>query len=260
MSLPSVNFFGFKISVFTKEELLKTIEYSIFNNESMVYYGYSLAALIYIKKYPLYYKTTNNFDVMVTDGSVFYMFAKFFGFNLKTNISIPELTLMTLDLANKNCYSLMLIGGIKKVNEKAYNNLKIKYPNICYREGLDGYYKSEEKERVFLHIKKNKPNIILLGMPTPKKQLMAAEIKEKLNTNIIIPFGGMIDVLAGKEKLTPRWLKKIGLASIYRHIQNPKRLPELFIIYILTLKIFCICFVLKYLLHRKEINIPNLIL
>jgi UDP-N-acetyl-D-mannosaminuronic acid transferase (WecB/TagA/CpsF family) len=41
--------------------------------------------------------------------------------------------------------------------------------------------------------------------------------------NIIIPCGGMIDVFAGKVKLASPFLKKIGLATLIRVIQEPRR-------------------------------------
>ena len=260
MELQEVDFYGLKISVFTKEELIKSIEEVIQSNQSKVYYGYSLAVLIYLKKYPNYFKTTSKFDVMVTDGRLFYLMAKFFDFKLKYDISISQLTLLSLELANKNKYRVMLLGGTEESNKLACNNIKLKYININFCEGINGYFSKNQKKEVFQSIKLNEPNILLIGMPTPQKQLFASEIKNILSSSIIIPCGGMIDVIAGKEKLTPGWLKKLGLASIYRHLQHPKRIPELIHIYFLSIKVFTICFYLKNIKKSKNINILSIIL
>jgi N-acetylglucosaminyldiphosphoundecaprenol N-acetyl-beta-D-mannosaminyltransferase len=34
----------------------------------------------------------------------------------------------------------------------------------------------------------------------------------------------MVDVIAGKTKITPKWIKKLGFAWLYRIMQEPRRL------------------------------------
>jgi len=260
MHLPSINFYGLKISVFTKEELKKSIENVIQSEHSKIYYGYSLAVLSYLKKYPSYYGTTSKFDVMVTDGRFFYLLAKFFGFKLKYDVSIPRLTILAIEMANKMNLKLMMIGSTTNLNNKASINIKNQYPGIKLCSGQDGYFKKEEKENIFELVQKNKPDILLLGFPTPAKQQFALEIKDKIEGCVILPCGGMIDILAGKEKLTPLWVKKFGFASIYRHIQHPKRLPELMKIYYLTIKVFVVILYQKKIKKSNTISIPAIIL
>ena len=48
--------------------------------------------------------------------------------------------------------------------------------------------------------------------------------KQEIDTRIIILCGGMIDVLAGKTKISPPIIKRLGLASFYRVFQEPRRL------------------------------------
>ncbi len=256
MELPAVDFFGFKVSVFTKEELVQSIKENVNGKASKVYYGYSLGVLRFIKKYPSYHPITETFDVMVTDGRLFYLLAKLFGYKLKFDISIPRMTILTLEIANELNLKVMLIGGTIESNGKAAESLKAKYPGIQLCEGRDGYFMEDEKELVFTIIEQKAPNVLLLGFPTPAKQIFAAEIKSRIKGCVIIPCGGMIDILSGKEKLTPLWIKKIGLASFFRHFQHPKRFPEIFDIYYLTAKVFLTCFYYKFILRHKEISVP----
>ncbi|HUW07519.1 MAG TPA: WecB/TagA/CpsF family glycosyltransferase [Williamwhitmania sp.] len=258
--LPSVNFFGLKISVFSEEELIFSIEQGMVNNTpAKIYYGYSLAVLSYLKKYPSYHKTAQKFDVMVTDGRLFYLLAKLFGFKLKYDISIPMLTLLAIDIAANSGSKIMLVGGTSESNAQANANLKINHPNINVLAGIDGFYDRAQEVEIIAKIVDSKPNLLLLGLPTPEKQLLATKLRPLLNGCVIIPCGGMIDVLAGKEKLTPHWLKKIGLASIYRHIQHPKRIPELILILFRTLKVSSVIFYLKFIRRSENIDIPSIV-
>lgn len=258
--LPSINFFGLKISVFSEEEFTLSIEQGMVNNSpAKIYYGYSLAVLSYLRKYPSYHKTSQKFDVMVTDGRLFYLLARLFGFKLEFDISIPRLTLMAIEVAEKYRLKVMLVGASKESNNQAIANLKINYPNIAELIGIDGFYDRAQEVEIIAKIIDFRPNLLLIGLPTPEKQQLAEKIRPLLNSCIIIPCGGMIDVLAGNEKLTPYWLKKIGLASVYRHIQHPKRIPELIMVLYLTLKIVFVILYLKLIRRSKNIDIPTIV-
>lgn len=257
--MEAINFFGLKVTSFTEVDLNNYIEKCLESNESYVYYGYSLAVLSYLNKYHEYYNVTSQFDLMITDGRIFYILIKLFGYNIKYDISIPRLTFKVLDIANKKNLKVFVLGGTKESNTLACKKIKGLYSNISEIRGKDGYFSSEELDSIIESIKLFKPKIIFIGMPTPQKQVLALKIKNRISGCIIIPFGGMVDVLADKEKLTPLFIKKIGLASIYRHIQNPKRLPELFIIGIRALYIFPYCAFHKFIFNNDKISIPEIL-
>ena len=192
MSLKSLDFFGLKVSSFTRQELINSLKHVVRSKDSAVYYGYSLAVLSYIKKYPNYLDITSQFDVIVTDGRLFYLLAKFFGLKLKYDISIPRLTLLTLELANSEGYNVTIFGATKKSNEGAQKNILKKYPEITKCSGFDGYFDFRERKDIYGEIISSMPNILLLGLPTPQKQIVANELREVLASCIIIPCGGRV--------------------------------------------------------------------
>ena len=224
LELRKVKFIGLSISIFELSELKKYIKNVVEHNAAKVMYGYSLWTITALKKYPELYKYAEQSDVLVTDGRPFFLLAKFHGLPLKHDISIPNLVFLTLDLANKNGWSVFLLGADKQINEKAQINVRKKYSNIKNIDGIDGYYSSDQSEEIKKKIKKFAPNILLIGTSSPDKERIAVEWKNSVNANIIIPCGGMIDVLGGKTKVTPVLLKKLGLASFYRLSQEPRRL------------------------------------
>jgi UDP-N-acetyl-D-mannosaminuronic acid transferase (WecB/TagA/CpsF family) len=64
-------------------------------------------------------------------------------------------------------------------------------------------------------------------MSTPKKEEFVIRNKGKIGATLIIPCGGMVDVLAGKTTRSPRWVKRMGLATFYRIAQEPRRLMRI---------------------------------
>jgi N-acetylglucosaminyldiphosphoundecaprenol N-acetyl-beta-D-mannosaminyltransferase len=219
------DFLGLKISIYDKIELIDFLKAAITNNEKKICFGYSLGYIPIFKKFPYLYHYCNNYDLMVTDGRFFYLLAKLLGAPLKYDISIPFLSKLLMELANENNYSIMIIGSTSEENRKATENIHRNYPNAQVFDGYDGGKFNNEDQLITIEkINQNKPDILFIGVSSPKKEEFATRWKDKLDVKLIVPFGGMIDGFSGRVKLTPPFLKKIGLAAFVRVIQEPKRL------------------------------------
>lgn len=219
------SFLGLSISVFDKEELVSYIIETVKSNRKSIMYGHALWTFPMLKKYPEIFYFGEKSDVLVTDGRPFYIMAKMHGIPLKYDISIPNLVLLSLELANSNNWSVFLLGATDEINKVAQQKISKGYKNISLVAGRDGYFDQEkDAKQIIKQINQCRPSILLIGIPSPTKEEIAYLWKDDLETNIIIPCGGMIDVLAGKTKLTPKMIKKLGLASFYRVLQEPRRL------------------------------------
>lgn len=218
-------FFGIPITIYKKSDLETFIRMSIQKSLRNIIYGFSFHSIYSIPRIPEIIGLGQHADFILTDGRPFYWLIKLFGLSVECNTSIPESVLMSLDIANKNHSSLMLLGSTEILNKRACNNIRIKYPNIKILEGISGYFDFEKDLKGILErINYLKPDILLIGISSPKKEIIAFKYGKELNTGVIIPCGGMIDVLAGKTRMTPRIIKSVGLASLYRAIQEPRRL------------------------------------
>lgn len=255
----NVDFYGLKITIFDADSIKNTIINSIERDRKKVFYGYSMWTITAFRKMPELYRYSESFDVMVTDGMWFYWFAKLFKVPLKYNLSIPLLTNLILNIANSKGYSLMLIGSTGETNKLATEFLRKKYQNINVFDGHHGgTFNEDEQQETVKRINSLSPDILLIGVSSPIKEAFAYNWVKKLDVGIIVPFGGMIDGLAGKVKLVPPFYKKIGLGTWYRVFQEPTRLlknriyttKEVFF-RILPITIFQVI-----LLQRKDFKIP----
>jgi len=223
MAIEQLDFYGLKVSDFELEELHDYYDKTISNSNTIVCYGYSFGIIPFFKKYRDLYSIINSFDINVTDGTHFYWFMNYLGFNLRTFLSIPFMTIDALEYANRNGKSVLLLGADSVTNKTATNNLRERYPNIHFFKGQSGYFDEKEEVPIADYIKNCKPNILLIGISSPKKERFAFKYREQLGSNIIFPCGGMIDVFSGKVKLASPILKKVGLATFIRIIQEPRR-------------------------------------
>jgi len=218
------SFLGFGISSFTNAEYQQKLLSTVKNKETIVVYGHSLGSISLLKDIPEFYTYGNQADILVSDGRPFYYLARFSGIKLKSNISIPESVNISLQIASDNAWKVFLLGATKEINTRALNNLKLKYPGISVIGGNDGYFGEDDTDEIINKINNFSPDLLLIGISSPKKEIISIDWKQKLDCRVIIPCGGMIDVIAGKTRMAPSWIKIIGLASFYRLIQEPRRL------------------------------------
>jgi N-acetylglucosaminyldiphosphoundecaprenol N-acetyl-beta-D-mannosaminyltransferase len=254
------DFYGLNISVFSEEELNDQIITDLSGDKAKIYFGYSMGYFPLFRKYPELYTCANGYDRMVTDGRLFYLFAKMLGAPLKFDISIPFLSRKIMDIANMKGASMMVIGSLPDINQKATQHLRDRYPGAVVYDGHNGgKFTLEDQKKTIDHINTYSPDIVFLGISSPKKELFATNWKDKLNVKIIVPFGGMIDGLGGKVWLTPPLLKKMGFATLVRVVQEPRRLlwPNLVTIFYVFCVLLPSSFIQVLILRNKKYYIPS---
>lgn len=222
--IKQANFFGLRVSVFTYENLVDYIKESFKNGNSLVYYGYSMGIITRFRQFPELYQYINDYDLMVTDGRLFYLLAKLCGRPLKYDISIPYLTELVLEIGNEKHASVMIIGSTEKNNQNASQNLRNKYKNLTVYEGCTGGdFSDTEHDKIVSYVNEYNPDILLIGVSNPKKEYFTYQKKTNLNVKIIIPCGGMVDILAGKVERIPKIVKKMGFGWAWRIALEPNR-------------------------------------
>ena len=144
--------------------------------------------------------------------------------------SVPEriagidLFLRLLDLANDRGFSVYFLGAEETVCEKLLRRVRKIYPNIKIAGCRDGYFNPADSEKIADHIRGAKPDMLFLGMTSPKKEIFMAKFGKQLDVPVIHGVGGSFDVLAGKVKRAPRLWQQFGLEWLYRVVQEPRRM------------------------------------
>ena len=254
------NFFGLKLSMFEEWELLTYIKDCVNDHKKIICYGYSLGTLPYFKKHPEIAMFSNHFEVLVSDGRGLYILTRLFGFRLKSDISIPNMTWKILGIANKNKFSVLIIGSSPENNRLATQRARQLYPSATFFDGIDGgYFTAEDQIKSVEYINTKKPDILLIGVSSPKKEHFAYTWKEKLEVKVIVPFGGAIDILSGKSRPIPIFIKKMALGGLYRFMQEPRRLFRDSILYAGQVLLILIPYMLirKITFTLKNFSIPR---
>ncbi|MBP2025971.1 WecB/TagA/CpsF family glycosyltransferase [Peptoniphilus stercorisuis] len=176
----------------------------------------------------------NSGDLVIADGIGLIYGSKMRKKPLKERVTGFDISMKLIDIAEKEGYSIYLLGAKPGVAKRASENLKKDHPNLNVIGHHDGYFKGihlgmkdhEEEKVVINEINSLKPDIIFLGLGFPKQEIWINENAEKLDSKLIIGNGGVIDILSGDMKRAPEIFIKLNLEWFYRLITNPSRIKR----------------------------------
>jgi N-acetylglucosaminyldiphosphoundecaprenol N-acetyl-beta-D-mannosaminyltransferase len=137
------------------------------------------------------------------------------------------------------CHSLgqrtrhFLYGGNPGVADQLKGTLERWYPGIrvvgTHTPPFRRLSETEQRE-IEDKIARLKPDIIWVGMSTPKQERFMAENLEPFVCGVMIGVGAAFDVHTGNLKDAPPWIKQAGLQWLHRLCQEPSRLWKRYLI------------------------------
>jgi N-acetylglucosaminyldiphosphoundecaprenol N-acetyl-beta-D-mannosaminyltransferase len=172
----------------------------------------------------------NSADLVHIDGMSVVWALRSFGYSVPERVATPDLADSVLEMADRERMSLFLFGAKEEVLDLCRKNIEKKYPNIKIAGIRDGYYSVDDEKFIFKQINEANPDILLLGMSSPKKELFFESYRHKLNAKYILGVGGYFDIISGKISRAPQWMQNTGLEWVYRLIQEPRRLWKRYLI------------------------------
>jgi len=112
---------------------------------------------------------------------------------------------------------------VKKLAEKYNLNKKKVYAyNPPYIKGTK--FPGKEIERIAREINKVRPDYVWIGVGSPKQNILAFDLFDKVKTKYIFKFnvGAGLDFALGKKKEAPRYIQEAGLEWFYRLVTDFK--------------------------------------
>ncbi len=149
----------------------------------------------------------------------------FYKKQFKERVTGIDLFLDILNLAERERFSVFLLGSTESAIQKSVKELKEKYPDLKIAGYHNGYFQDED--RVVDIILKSNVDILFVGMGSPKQEKFIFRNLQKLNVKFAMGVGGSFNVLSGEFKRAPYVVQKLGLEWLYRFLLDPKRLPRI---------------------------------
>jgi N-acetylglucosaminyldiphosphoundecaprenol N-acetyl-beta-D-mannosaminyltransferase len=81
-----------------------------------------------------------------------------------------------------------------------------------------------ESEGVISRIRQLKPNVVWVGLSTPKQEIWLFNHMPRIGSGVGIGVGAAFDLLSGTTRQAPRWIQRSGFEWLYRLAVEPRRL------------------------------------
>jgi len=118
-------------------------------------------------------------------------------------------------------------GGAPGVAEELRDRLTARFPGLvvagCFTPPFRPLNPAEDLA-LQQTITAARPDILWVGLSTPKQEKFMAEYLSKLEVTLMVGVGAAFDFHSGRVKQSPRWMQRSGLEWFYRLCQEPRRL------------------------------------
>lgn len=178
-------------------------------------------------KNPKFGEILQNADFALPDGIGVVLALKINGINQK-RIPGVEFAQKLIGRCSENGESIAMFGAEEEVLQKASENLEKKYPGLKIAYKRNGFYSSEEEEKIAEEISKSEAKLLAVATGCPKQEIFINKYKEKFPQMICIGLGGSFDVWSGKVKRAPKVFRLCGLEWLWRVLCSPSRIKRIF--------------------------------
>jgi len=122
--------------------------------------------------------------------------------------------------------SVYLLGSEPGYAAEAADRLLGRHPRLQIAGTHHGYFDvgSPHDERVVEEINACRPDILLVGMGTPKQELWVQRNATRIDAGVLWTVGALFDYVSGHTPRAPGWLADNGLEWIFRLAVEPKRM------------------------------------
>ena len=139
-----------------------------------------------------------------------------------------EMTALSARYGYRNFY----YGGREGTPERLRDMLTRQYPGLQVVGTISPPFRpvtAAEDTSIVEQINAARPDIVWVGLSTPKQERWMAEHRARLEAPILVGVGAAFDFLAGEKAQAPGWMQRNGLEWLFRMISEPRRLGPRYI-------------------------------
>jgi N-acetylglucosaminyldiphosphoundecaprenol N-acetyl-beta-D-mannosaminyltransferase len=172
-------------------------------------------------------KAVADADLVVADGMPVVWLGRLRGHFMPRRVYGPELMLRFCKETAIAGYRHYLLGGAPGVPEQLARSIE----KVCSGITIVGTHSppfrastSEEEAELIENINRAAPDVLWVGLGTPKQEMWMRRHRGQLRVPVIIGVGAAFDFLSFRKRQAPVWMQERGLEWLFRLLQEPRRL------------------------------------
>lgn len=161
------------------------------------------------------------------DGMPMVWVGRLKGFKEMSRVYGPDLMLEIFGISAECGFRHFFYGGANGVAEILKKEMERRFPGVQIVGTFEPPFRPlnpQEEATLQTAIRETKPDIMWVGLSTPKQEKFMAEYLPKLDVTLMVGVGAAFDFHAGRVKQAPRWMQRSGLEWFFRLCTEPRRL------------------------------------
>jgi len=177
----------------------------------------------------------NETDLVVPDGMPLVWLGRRHGHVLPQRVYGPDLLLAFCEKTAGQGYRHFFYGAERgpDVPERLAETLKNRFPGTI----VAGTYSRplqrlnlEQEEEVISAISSAATDVLWVGLGELRQVRWMHKHKHQLNVPVMVGVGAAFDMLSGRKRQAPRWMREHGFEWLFRLLQEPRRLWRRYLI------------------------------
>jgi len=232
-SIPRANILGVGVSAINPARALQTIDGWIRRREQHYVCVTGVHGVMESQRDPNLKQIHNEAGLVTPDGMPLVWLSRLKGFRWVERVYGPDLMLAVCEQSLLKGYRNYFYGGAEEVVEKLLTRLTRRFSGLQ----IAGFWSppfrpltAEEDERLTAQINRARPDIVWVGLSTPKQEYWMHQHLGRIAAPVMIGVGAAFDFHAGVKKQAPRWMQRSGLEWCFRLLSEPRRLWRRYLI------------------------------
>jgi len=169
----------------------------------------------------------NEAGLVTPDGMPLVWMSHRLGFPHVKRVYGPDLMRDMTALSAKQGYRNFYYGGTDGTPERLRDVLSGRHPGLQVVGTLSPPFRPltrAEDDTVVQQINAASPDIVWVGLSTPKQERWMAEHRSRLHAPVLVGVGAAFDFLSEQKPQAPPWMQRSGLEWLFRMALEPRRL------------------------------------
>lgn len=223
--MDTVNILNCNIAKVKMNEVIGMVEDYVKVGEFHSGSGINADQLVKINESTVFKEIMQKSDILFADGMSVIFASNLLRSPLPERVGATDVFENLLNLSVEKGYGVFFLGTKDQILEKALDHYRSTYKGLKISGYHNGYWQPNEEDAIVELINSCSPDLLFLGMSSPKKEEFIERNKHKLKSvSFALGVGGAFDIHAGEYSRAPVWIQKLYLEWFFRLLQEPKRL------------------------------------
>lgn len=220
----SIEMFGCRIDALTMSETIDRIEHIIRKGTPSQHVVINAAKAVMVNRDESLRKIVQNCAIVNADGQSVVWAARLLRKPLPERVAGIDIMTRLIEVSERTGYRVYFLGARDEVISRFVQVIEERFPKLKVVGSRNGYFDDSEKDVVVQQVRRAKPDILFVGISSPKKEFWLAENLDALGVPFVMGVGGSFDVVAGETSRAPEWMQRTGLEWLHRLGMEPRRM------------------------------------